>query len=241
MASRMAPAVVSAPAARGPVTESAVCSAGRAGGAGVAVVVVTVEDGAGRDEESVAGAADDAGTAAGAEGVSGALGTGAGGTAGAGAAGGADGAGGAVRDGFGVLEGFGVGVAGDWHRPNGSTTTGLQGSAAAGAATARAARARAVRAVPTMALLRVLILDILRSATSGPGDFDRFSARSTPERPLAVAGSRQLKVDGKRKLERCGPDGLIEQLVDRGLPIQFGWRRRFHRKTLCEPGPGHRA
>lgn len=240
MASRTAPAVVSAPAARGPVTASAVCSAGRAGGTGVAVVV-TVEDGAGRGAESAAGAADDAGTAAGADEVSGALGTGAGGIAGAGAAGGADGAGRAVRDGFGVLDGFGVGVAGDWHRPNGSTTAGPQVSAAAGAATARAARARAVRAVPTMALLRVLILDILRSAAGGPGDIDRFSAGSTADRPLAVAGSRQLKVDGKRKLERGGPDGLIEQLVDRGLPIQFGWRRRFHRKTLCEPGPGHRA
>lgn len=203
---------------------------------------MTVEDGEGSAAEPVVGLADDAGTTAGAAEVSGALGAGAGGTAGtAGAAGGADGAGGAVRDGLGVLEGFGVGVAGDWHRPRGSSTTGPQGSAAAGAAPARAAKAKAVRAAPTMALLRVLILDILRSAPRGPGDVNRLSAGTHLGQLLPVPGRRQLEVDGKRELERRGPDGLIEQLVDRGLPVQFGWRRRFHSKTICEPASGPRA
>lgn len=100
----------------------------------------------------------------------------------AGAAGGADGAAGAVAGGLTVLDGVGVGVAEGSHRPRGINTTGPQGSASAGAAIARAVaatRARTARAVTAQeALLRVRILDILRSTDRRLGISGRLRALS---------------------------------------------------------------
>jgi hypothetical protein len=101
---------------------------------------------------------------------------------GAGAAGGADGAAGAVAGGLTVLDGVGVGVAEGSHPPRGINTTGPQGSASAGAAIARAVeatRARTARAVTAQeALLRVRILDILRSTDRRLGISGRLRALS---------------------------------------------------------------
>jgi len=91
------------------------------------------------------------------------------------------GAAGAETEGLAVLVGFGVGVAEGSHWPSGTTITGPQGSAAAGAATARAVKAvmaATARAGPLPKnLLRVLILDILRSTVRRLGDFQKTPAR----------------------------------------------------------------
>ena len=61
----------------------------------------------------------------------------------------------------------------------------------------------------------------------------RTRTRRADRSGFAPDHNNRLEVDGQRQLHRRCPDGLVKQLVDRGLPFQLHSRVCIHPLSLC--------